>query len=221
MRRDRSPHGAPTGCSLAWPKRVPRAHESGGSNPPTLTIHRTSSLTAEPAPHKRSDPSSTLGACTNEEGAAVHRGTRGAQSSAASDRVVSSHHRTKRRVAQPDRALGSEPRGPRFKSSRDDQYGSVRWSGRQPVLKTGTDTDKVRGSNPHASANLLQAGSWPGTAHDRQRSTKGFPAAKRVWVSKRPTEAVCKTDGSVLRRFESCPTHHATVAQRQSLTLPT
>src|SRR2546428_14049568 len=23
--------------------------------------------------------------------------------------------------------------------SRDDQYGSVRWSGRQPVLKTGTD----------------------------------------------------------------------------------
>src|SRR5215510_3614755 len=35
--RDRNPYGAPSGHSLAWPKRVPRTHETGGSNPPALT----------------------------------------------------------------------------------------------------------------------------------------------------------------------------------------
>ena len=37
VRRDRSPHGAPTGCSLARPKRMPRTHETACSNHATLT----------------------------------------------------------------------------------------------------------------------------------------------------------------------------------------
>ena len=78
------------------------------------------------------------------------------------------------------------------------------------------------GSRPRLSANLTQRGALAArVAHNHQVVRSIRTAATNRVTPSLVTERVCKTCACAHAGFDSPATHHATVAQRQSFTLPT